>query len=174
MTGPKYPAIGPKGALGIPGNDSRHNLRDPNMGGGPQGMNRNGKQVPINQRGGMGQHGQRPYVRASMGGGRATAGNPAHRGGTPGSFHAEQRISGHGGSPQMDQGAIAWQGRGGFTADGQKGLPSGSHSDPPMMAGNTSGRSHQLIAGRFNRKAMGAKATGDSGKYGSPPVTSNT
>jgi hypothetical protein len=43
-----------------------------------------------------------------------------------------------------------------------------------MKAGNTSGKAYRMIAGRFKRAAMGAKPSGGGGKYGSPPVTSNT
>ena len=179
---PRYPAID--------GNDSRHNQTDSNMGGSPLG-GKGTKNIPPVQRGGFGQNGRDPVVqRANMGGGRSGSGNPASRGGFRGEARggastAETRVPGHGGSPQVKEprgGDPSMKGGGfGHAGQGQQNtitpgaLPSYGSTNPKPSSGNTSGRSYQLIAGRFKRAAMGAKASsGSSGKYGSAPVTSNT
>ncbi len=177
MSGPKWPAMHNPGMIDIPGNDTRHNLTDPNKGGSPRG-GQGMKKVPIADRGGFEHQGRdRVAVRASMSGGRSGSGNPASRGGFKGvarggSFQPEARIPGHGGSPQERGG----QGSGrNFGVSGQQGVPSGKHANPKPGAGNTKGLAYRRIAGRFKRAAMGAKPTSsDSGKYGSPPVSANT
>lgn len=171
MTSPRFPVFKPKGAIDIPGNDDRHNFQDPNSGGGPRSMP---KPVPGSARGGFGHKGQRVHVRAQMPRGRGPAGNPASRGSQPGAMRPDQRISGHGGSAQTGARMPGFQARGGMGASGQSDLPSYPKSSPQPSAGNTSGRSYRLIAGRFKRAAMGAKPTGDGGKYGSNPVSANT
>lgn len=169
---PRFPAVG---RIDIPGNDSRHNFTDPNQGGGPFG-GAGTKRVPPAQRGGFAHQGQRVHVKAKMPTGRGSSGNPASRGGfrgqaRGGAFQPESRIRSHGGSPQHRGGA----GTGAdFGRPGQSGVPGGNPTQARPGAGNTSGRSYQLIAGRFKRAAMGARPTGNSGKYGSPPVSSNT
>jgi len=84
----------------------------------------------------------------------------------------ETQIPKHGGSPQgASRMATAHQ----FGKSGQQGVPSYSHANPKPAAGNTSGRSYRLIAGRFKRAAMGARSSqGSTGKYGAAPVTANT
>lgn len=174
----KYPLF-PKGEIDVPGNDSRHNLPDPNRGGSPIG-GQGVKRVPIGQRGGFQHQGRdKVAVRAQMSGARSGSGNPASRGGTPGSFRPDTRVSGHGGSPQAADALGGNLGlRGGSLSHGQEGVPGGHQTGVPaklQQAGNTSGLAYRRIAGRFKRAAMGAKATSsDSGKYGSPPVTANT
>jgi hypothetical protein len=172
MPSPKWAAMtSPQGSMISPGNDSRHNLADPNQGGSPLGGSAQ-KRIPQAQRGGVGHQGRdRVHVRAGVGGGRGSTGNPASRG--AGSFQPEARIPGHGGSPQHRGGA----GSGAqFGKPGQAGVPGGNPTQPPAGPGNTSGRSYRLIAGRFKRAAMGAKAGQNDmgGKYGSAPVTANT
>lgn len=163
MVTPRFPAM-----MDIPGNDSRHNQTDPNRGGGPRHMP---KSIPQAQRGGFGQKGNAPARGSMGGGGRATAPNPASRGGQSiGSMQPQARIPGHGGSPQKGNLQVPRQ----FGKSGQQGVPTGPHANPKPGAGNTSGASYRMIAGRFKRAAMGAKATGSSGKYGSPPVSANT
>ena len=160
-----------------PANETRHNRTDDNQGGSPLGQT-GGAQAgasrggtPIGKRGGFGQQGRdKVYVKAQMGGGRSGSGNPASRGGTPGSFKPEERIAGHGGSPQVKSMTVARQ----YGKPGQAGVPGGKPTQPPPGAGNTSGLAYRRIAGRFKRAAMGARPTSSSGKYGSPPVTSNT
>jgi hypothetical protein len=154
------------------GNDSKHDFTDPNGGGGPRHM---ANRIPPAKRGGYSQHGHKVYNRADMGTARGSAGNPASRSGGVGSFPSESRIPGHGGSPQH-RGGLDMAPRGGFTASGQSGSPSYSHASPSPSAGNLSGRSHRLIAGRFNRKAQGAGGGGSDmkGAYGGAPVTANT
>ena len=159
------------GMIDVPGNDSRHNLTDDNSGGSPRNV---GKNIPGPQRGGFGQNGRdKITIRAGMSGARSGSGNPASRGGANiGSMRPEARIPGHGGSPQHKGGAGSGRN---FGVSGQKGLPSGRHANPQPGAGNTSGTSFRMIAGRFKRAAMGAKPTSsNSGKYGSPPVSANT
>ena len=164
--GPKFPAIAERA---INGNDDRHNLPDSNAGGSPRGGKGTLPIAPA-QRGGFGQQGQRKTVNASMGGGRSGAGNPASRGGSAiGSMQPHARVPGHGGSPQKGNLNVERQ----FGKSGQSGVPGGNPTQPPPGAGNTSGRSYRLIAGRFKRAAMGAKAS-SGGSYGAPPVTSNT
>lgn len=165
MTAPFRPALAPDN----PNNDSRHDNVDPNQGGSPLGGAR--KKVPPAQRGGFGHQGQRVVSRAPMGGGRSGSGNPASRGGSSiGSMSPQARIPGHGGSPQKGNLQVPRQ----FGKPGQAGVPGGKPTQPPPGPGNTSGRSYALIAGRFKRAAMGAKPSGGGGKYGAPPVSSNT
>lgn len=161
---PKYQA------MDIPGNDSKHNFADPNGGGGPRQLQ---KRIPPNQKGGFGHNGRDIVAqRASMGGGRSGSGNPASRAGSVGSFQPDASISGHGGSPQTRGGAGTGRN---FGNSGQSGVPTGPASNPQPGAGNTSGKSYRMIAGRFKRAAMGAKGNqGSSGSYGGSPVTTNT
>jgi len=153
-----------------PGNDTRHNLTDSNKGGSPRPGDR---RVPPAIRGGVGHNGRDIVAqRASMGGGRSGSGNPATRGRQVTHETAQTRIPGHGGSAQ---GAERFPAAHQFGKSGQQGLPSGPHANPKPTAGNTSGRSYRLIAGRFKRAAMGARASqGSTGKYGSPPISANT
>jgi len=153
--------------MDVPGNDSHHNLPDPNRGGGLRHVP---KQIPQAQRGGFGQKGNGP-ARGTMGRGRSSSGNPASRDGRNiGSMTPQTRIPGHGGSPQRGNLQVQRQ----FGKSGQQGVPSYPHADPKPGAGNTSGASYRMIAGRFKRAAMGAKPTGGGGKYGAPPVSTNT
>lgn len=170
MSKPRWPAMHSPGMIDVPGNDSRHNLTDANKGGSPRNVS---KSVPTAQRGGFGQNGRdKVVVKAGMAGGRAGAGNPASRGGTPNGINSEARIPGHGGSPQHRGGAGTGRN---FGVSGQQSVPTGKASNPQPGAGNTSGTSYRMIAGRFQRAAMGAKPTSsNSGKYGGAPVTSNT
>lgn len=164
---PKYPAV-TAGRMDIPGNDSKHNKRDLNQGGGPSGR---AASIPHAARGGTSHQGRdRVHVKASMPAGRGSAGNPASRGATPGSFNPETRNPNRGGGVQTKKTNIPRQ----FGKPGQAGVPGGNPTQPPPGAGNTSGKSYQLIAGRFKRAAMGAKATKQSGSYGGPPVSTNT
>lgn len=168
MSPARWPVF-PKSDLDTPGNETKHNLPDRNRGGSPRDVS---KHVPLAQRGGFQQQGRdKVYNRASMGGGRSGSGNPASRGGSNiGSFTPDARIPKHGGSPQKGDLQVSRQ----FGKPGQAGVPGGNPTQPPPGAGNVHGRSYRLIAGRFQRAAMGAKPTKNSGKYGSPPVTSNT
>jgi len=170
---PRWPVF-PKAQIDVPGNDDRHNLKDDNKGGSPRGQQgASQSRVPVPQRGGTGTNGRdKVFVKAGMGGARSGSGNPASRGGTPVNFQPDKRVPGHGGSPQHRGGA----GTGAqFGKPGQKGVPGGNPTNGPAGAGNTSGLAYRRIAGRFKRAAMGARPTGgNSGKYGSPPVSSNT
>jgi len=170
----------PKGALLH--NDDSHNFTDPNSGGGPV-------QKPSNPsshvRGSFGAKGQASQGRG-LAGGRGSSGMPSapYRSEGRDSSSPESRVPGHGGSPQHREREIPgdFHKRGGVGAYGQESVPGGSKSDVRRMgggvttAGNTSGRSHRLIAGRFKRAAMGARSTGaeSRGQYGSAPVTANT
>lgn len=177
---PRWPVTKIPGQIDVPGNDNRHNSTDPNQGGGPRGGKGFRGNVPPSNRGGFGHQGRdRVHGGAAMTRGRSGSGNPAGRGGFSGearggAFKPEARVSGHGGSPQHRGGA----GSGAqFGKPGQRGVPGGNPTHGPAGAGNTSGRSAKLIAGRFNRKAMGASASqGDSmgGRFGGPPVSTNT
>ena len=164
----KYPPF----RIDVPGNDDRHDQTDSNQGGSPLGGTGT-KRVPTAQRGGFQQQGRdKVYQRAKMSGGRSGAGNPASRDGASiGSMQPHSRIPGHGGSPQHRGGAGTGRD---FGRNGQQGLPNYGPTLPQPGAGNTSGTTYRQIAGRFKRKAMGARPTGDSGKYGSPPVSTNT
>lgn len=169
---PRFPAIA--GQMDVPGNDSKHNHTDPNQGGGPR---HTPAHIPPAKRGGTGHQGRDIVThRASMSGGRSGSGNPASRGGTPGSFHPAADVSGHGGSPAGKNAGLRSNFGGGFGGpSGQSGVPSASHADPQPGQGNTSGTSYRMIAGRFKRAAMGARASqGSSGSYGGSPVTQNT
>jgi len=136
-------------------------------GGGP--CDKNVKPIPIASRGGVGHQGRdRIAHRAPMGGGRTGTGNPASRG--AGAFDAESRIPGHGGSPQHKGGAGDAQ----FGKPGQAGVPGGHQGAGPAGPGNTSGLAYRRIAGRFKRASMGARPTGGGGKYGNPPVRTQT
>lgn len=167
----RYPAMQTPAGSMIAGNDDRHNLPDDNMGGSPRG-GKGTKNIPPAQRGGFGHQGRDIVAqRAPMGGGRSGSGNPAGRGGIIGNMQPDKRVAGHGGSPQGAQRmASAHQ----FGQSGQRNVPSYPHANPKPGPGNLAGRSAKLIAGRFNRKAMGAKATKESGKYGGNPVSTNT
>ena len=167
---PRFPAIA--GQMDVPGNDSKHNKLDPNSGGGPR---HNPAHIPPAKRGGTGHNGRDISPRASMSGGRSGSGNPASRAGSVGSFDPEANIGGHGGSPAGKSAGLRSNVGGGFGQSGQRGVPSGSHADPQPGQGNTSGRSYQMIAGRFKRAAMGAKASqGSTGNWRGGPVTQNT
>jgi hypothetical protein len=163
------------GKIDVPGNDDKHNFTDPNQGGGPRG-GAGTKRIPPAQRGGVGHNGRDIVAqRAKMGGGRSGSGNPASRGGFSGmarggNFQPDARIPGHGGSAQHRGGAGTGRN---FGKNGQSGMPSYGNSNPQPGAGNTSGKSYKLIAGRFKRAAMGAQAS-QGGSFGSNPVTSNT
>lgn len=161
------PMTQPKGALLH--NDDSHGFADPNGGGGP--LPRGNSGMTPHKRGGFGANARKqppgPKVGPGNAGGKPRVGGPVR--GTP----SQTRVPGHGGGPQKD-GNVPSGSRGGFTHSGQKGVASGKHANPPMKSGNTSGRSYKLIAGRFKRAAMGAKPTGESGKYGSAPITTNT
>jgi hypothetical protein len=164
---PRFPAIA--GQMDVPGNDSKHNKLDLNRGGGTRAMQ---KRIPPAQRGGTGHNGRDITPRASMSGGRSGSGNPASRGGSVGSFTPEARISGHGGSPQERGGAGTGTG---FGDSGQRGVPTGRASNPQPGSGNTGGTTYRMIAGRFKRSAMGARASqGSTGNWGGSPVTQNT
>jgi hypothetical protein len=171
---------GPKGAMINPSNDNRHNQVDLNRGGSPRPDFV--KRIPPASRGGFGQNGQRVAVRAPMPAGRGGTGNPASRGGAAiGSMSPDRRVPGHGGSPQHGDRMQAKPRGGGFgvpptqNAHAPGNVRDYAPSNPAPSAGNTSGRSYRLIAGRFKRAAMGARpSAGNSGKYGSPPITSNT
>lgn len=167
----KWPAMmSPKGSM-IAGNDNRHNLADDNAGGSPRG-GKGTKSIPAAQRGGFGHQGRDIVAqRASMGGGRSGSGNPASRGGSVGNFQPDRRVAGHGGSPQ---GAQRMPNAHGFGKSGQSGVPSYPHANPKPGPGNIAGRTAKLIAGRFNRKAQGAAATKEKGRYGGNPVNTNT
>jgi hypothetical protein len=168
----KYPIMtAPKGSLLH--NDDSHGFTDPNQGGGPL-SDGSASSTPANKRGGFGHPGRGGAKTIRRGGGRATAPNPASRGGTIKSFPSETRNPNRGGAVTSGKGNVRPPARGGFTHSGQQGVPSARHANPPLKAGNTGGRSYKLIAGRFKRAAMGAKPTGSSGKYGAPPVTTNT
>lgn len=169
---PKFPAIA--GQMDVPGNDSKHNKLDLNGGGGTRHIPAH---IPPAKRGGTGHQGRDIVThRAPMSGGRSGSGNPASRGATPGSFHPEARIAGHGGSAQGKSAGLRSNSGGGFGGpNGQQGVPSGAHADPQPGQGNTSGTSYRMIAGRFKRSAMGARGSqGSSGNYGGSPVTQNT
>lgn len=178
MSGPRWQAMtAPKGSMIAPGNDTRHNLTDDNKGGSPRG-GQGTKNIPTGQRGGFQQQGRdKVYVKAGMSGARGGTGNPASRGGFSGqarggAFTPDKRVPGHGGSPQRRGGAGTGKG---FGDPGQAKVPGGNPTQSPPGAGNTSGLAYRRIAGRFKRAAMGARPTSSSsGKYGSPPVTSNT
>lgn len=170
--GPVNPVV--NRTLGMPGNDSRHDKPDPNRGGGPSIRNR--KPVPPVHRGGLGQHGQKRYVKAGMGGGRPGTGNPADRGRvTPvgrQSFPSEVRNPNAGGGVQVRDPLDTVRGRGGFGNSGQVGVPTAA-SNPQPSGGNTGGRMATRVTGRFNNKSKGAKAGTPGragGKWGGPPV----
>jgi hypothetical protein len=172
---PKFPAIM---------NEGRQNRTDSNSGGSPLG-GYGTKRINTGQRGGVAHDGRdRAAASASIRGTRGSSGNPASRGGFSGearggAFKPDARISGHGGSPQAGRApATDFASRGGFGANGQGGsnriasgrLPTGNSSNPqPAGSGNTSGRSYQMIAGRFKRGAMQRRPEG-KGSYGGPPV----
>jgi len=171
MTNPRWAAMtAPKGSMIAPSNDTRHNLTDSNKGGSPRPGDR---PIPPALRGGVGHNGRDIVAqRASMRGARSGSGNPAARAGAVQHETAQTRVPGHGGSPQ---GAQRFPAAHQFGKSGQKGVPSYTHTNPKASAGNTSGRSYRLIAGRFKRAAMGARASqGSTGKYGGQPVTANT
>lgn len=160
----------PAGSMISPGNDTRHNLTDTNKGGSPRSMP---KKVPAAQRGGFGHQGRdRVHLKARMGGARGGTGNPASRAGAVTHDTAHARNPNGGGGVQQ-RGSAGLGQRGGFGHSGQTNVPNYGPSNPTPGAGNTSGRSYQLIAGRFKRKAMGARPS-QGGSYGSPPVTANT
>lgn len=179
---PRYPVVATQSSgdnpMSIPGNDSKHNFPDPNGGGGSR---HNPARVPPKQRGGFGHHGQKVSGRAVMTRGRGGTGNPASRGGFTGearggSMRPDQRVPGHGGSPQHRGGADQRTRGAAFGGQGNEGLSDYPNANPQPGAGNLAGRSQRLIAGRFKRAAMGAKGSGSDmkGAYGGAPVTANT
>ena len=171
----------PKGALLH--NDDSHNFADSNNGGSP--LPRGSNPSP-HSRGGFAAKGQESQGAGLGGSSRSSAGNPASRGGSVSarSGQPESRVPGHGGSPQHREREIPgdFHKRGGVVAHGQEFVPGSHKSDTSRMgggsqgSGNTSGRSYNLIAGRFKRAAQGARGGGSEmkGQYGSAPVTSNT
>jgi hypothetical protein len=192
----KYPiTMAPKGSLlhnesAIFGSKNRPDM---NAGGGPSG--RKAIVAPRQRTGaGSGANGRNNLKAKPTGPTHATAGNPASRGGPNGEARgrgagvaSESRIPGHGGSPQHREREIPgdFHKRGGIGAHGQEFVPSGRKSDTsrnvtsgagPQGAGNTGGKAYNLIAGRFKRAAMGARASsGESrGAYGGAPITANT
>src|SRR5579864_2809481 len=180
MAKPKFPAMSaPKGSLLH--NDDSHNFVDMNGGGGPHGM-RNKQSASMSDRTGAGTKMSGRFGgsgSAPSGSNKPTAGNPASRGGFSGearggSFKPDMRVPGHGGSPQHREREIPgdFHKRGGVNAQGQENVPGGHKSSVRPMSGNTSGRSYNLIAGRFKRAAMGARSSGTEsrGQYGSAPV----
>ena len=195
---PRFPAMRgfnggqPKGALLH--NDDSHNFPDQNRGGGPHGV-RNKPAVRPSDRTGAGTrfNGRDPAPSTSLRG-REVSGNPGasvgRKGGVGGSggfdsegrqsFTPDTRVPGHGGSPQHRERETPgdFHKRGGVGAHGQEFTPGGRQSDTgsATSTGNPGGRSYRLIAGRFKRAAMGARASGEDshGAYGSPPVTANT
>jgi hypothetical protein len=178
MAGPVNPVVNRN--LGMPGNDSRHNQVDFNRGGGPTTRTR--RKVPPANRGGFGQHGQAPtsQARASMGGGRGSAGNPASRGNVrPAgrqSFPSEVRNPNQGGGPQVRSNMDAVRHRGGFGNTGQRGVPTVA-TNPKPGPGNLGGRMHKRIAGRFQQASKGSRAGTQAraaGKWGGPPVRLDT
>lgn len=175
MAGPVNPVVNRN--LSMAGNDDRHDQRDPNRGGSPTLKSR--KKVAPAQRGGFGHQGQRVHVRAAMPGGRPGAGNPADRGSVRPvgrqSFTPEQRNPNKGGGVQVRTPGLGPARGGGFGAqpNGKDGTVSDyGHANPPMTAGNTSGRMATRITGRFNNKSKGVG--GNTGKYGGPPVRLDT
>jgi len=179
MTGPTHAPLVIAHSQGLPGNDSKHNKTDLNRGGGPAFRNR--KKVPPKHKGGFGQHGQQRFVKAPMGGGRGSSGNPARRGAVPGeargaSFTPEQRVPGHGGSVQTRSNIPPPANRGGFGHSGQQGVP-GVRTNPQPDAGNLGGRMAKRIGGRFKQDTKGSRAGSAApagGKWGGPPVRLDT
>ena len=163
-TKPMYPVV-PVASQGIAGNDSRHNKRDANSGGGPAMRNR--KRVPIAQRGGHGHSGHQHTAGSASGSPRATAGNPASRGGTPKSFHPDRNNPNQGGGVQTDPRHRGMQRQ--FGKSGQQGVPTYPHANPQPGKGNTGGRMHKRVAGHFTNKTKGA-----GGGFGAPPVSLET
>lgn len=193
----KFPVTqAPKGSLlhnddGIFGNMNRPDM---NRGGGPHGM-RNKPRVTQSQRTGAGSraNGRNNLPAKPSGATHARAGNPASRGGSNAEARgrgagvaSESRVPNHGGSPQHREREIPgdFHKRGGVGARGQDSVPGGRSANVsrnvsgagPTGSGNTSGKAYNLIAGRFKRAAMGARATsGESrGAYGGAPITANT
>lgn len=160
--------------LGLPGNDNRHNQTDPNRGGGPTLRTR--KKVAPAVRGGFGQHGQKRFVKAPMGGGKSGTGNPAKRGGSPVNMNPDTRNPNKGGGVQVRDTMDTVAGRGGFGNSGQVGVP-GVRTNPSPGAGNAGGRMAQRVTGRFNNKSKGSRAGSTApqgGKWGGPPVRLDT
>lgn len=177
MQGTMYPVVTAH-SQGLPGNDSKHNKTDLNRGGGPAFRNR--KKVPPVHRGGFGQHGQKRYVKPSMGGGRSGTGNPADRGSVRPvgrqSFPSEVRNPNQGGAPQVRDNMDTVRGRGGFGHSGQQGVP-GVRTNPKPGRGNLGGRMAKRVTGRFNQASKGSKAGSmgrAGGKWGGPPVRLDT
>jgi hypothetical protein len=182
----KFPAMKmPKGAF--IDNEAHHNFTDANNGGGPAMRNRSAMSMRGRSGAGTNANGRDPAPSASLGG-RGGSGMPSGSFRSEGrdSSTAETRVPSHGGSPQhrerMDG---AFEARGGVAAPGQSGLPNYRGTGTSNLqrnggnvtgAGNTSGRSQRLIAGRFKRAAMGARSSGSEskGSYGAAPVTANT
>jgi hypothetical protein len=173
----------PKGSLLH--NDDSHNFADLNKGGGPHGV-RNKPTVSSHGRGGFGSKGQQSKGKGLAGrGSHYTSPNPGSNLAIPGearggAMRPESRIPGHGGSPQHREREIPgdFHKRGGIGAHGQEGVPGGRKSNvgPATSVGNVGGTTQRQIAGRFKRRAMGARATGQESlsSYGSLPVRSNT
>lgn len=154
-TRPMYPVV-TASSQGIAGNDSKHNKRDPNKGGGPAFRNR--KSISNAQRGGTGHQGQQRTSGSMSGTPKPTASNPAGRGSSPGSMRPDVRNPNRGGGVQTDPRHRGMTRQ--FGTPGQRGLPSAA-SNPKPGRGNVGGRMHKRIAGHFNNKS----------KFGSMPVT---
>src|SRR5205807_4989754 len=148
-----YPVV-TMASQGIAGNDSKHNKRDANSGGGPAMRNR--RQVPVASRGGHGHSGQQHTGGSMSGSPKPTAPNPAGRGPTPQSFRPDRNNPNKGGGVQVDPRHRGMQRQ--FGKSGQQGVPSYPHASPKPGRGNLSGRAHRRIAGHF----------------GSAPVTADT
>lgn len=190
---PKFAAM--KGYRGFDGgqakgallhNDDSHNFPDLNSGGGPSGV-RNKPSVSPRDRSGAGTraNGRDPAPSTSLRG-RGGSGMPSgsYRSEGRDSSNPDSRIPSHGGAPQHREREIPgdFHKRGGVGAHGQEFVPGGRQSNVQRAgggatsSGNVGGRSYRLVAGRFKRAAMGARASGGEsrGTYGSQPVSANT
>ena len=172
------------------------NRPDLNAGGGPSGRK---VSASSSDRTGAGtRFSGRDHAPSTSLRGRGGSGNPGasagSRGGVGGSlgapaegrqsFTPDTRISGHGGSPQHREREIPgdFHKRGGVGAHGQEFVPGGRQSNVQRMGGgvttpgNVGGTTYRQIKGRFTRRAMGARPSGQEsrGQYGSAPVTENT
>lgn len=157
---PMYPVV-TVGSQSIPGNDSRHNkVESTNKSGGPSVRTR--RMIPPSKRGGSGHSGQRVVNRASMGRGRQASGNPADRAGRVGSDTPDTRNPNGGGGVQTRPGREMPRQ---FGKDGKEGVVNDyRHARPKPGAGNTGGRMHKRIAGKFQQKS----------KFGGGPVSLGT
>jgi hypothetical protein len=168
---PMYPVVAMSSQGANPGNDSRHNKVEPtNRSGGPSTRTR--RMIPPGNRGGTGHQGRdRTHVKVRMGQGRATASNPATRGGRVGSETADTNNPNRGGGVQVRPGRDMQRQ---FGQDGKAGVVNQyPHARPQAGAGNTSGRMAKRIGGKFrNKTKQGSNNnSGTRGSYGSMPVT---